>query len=791
MTLTQKRNNTLPLIPLRDLVVFPGVIATLFVGRDASRQALSNAGKQQRIALALQRDPQMTSPSSLGDLYNIGVSAKIIQTLSLPDGVIKILVEGIKRVKITELEESVDGFLQAKIRTHNYASFTDQSSIAFRSVLLDELKHFDSLSKKLPSQLMESLYDLEDPHLLLDTVISHCGFDLHITQDFLEKTKLEERYESFLMILQNELTRLSLEEKIKDRIKQHVNKSQREYYLQEQLKAIQKEMGAGGPDDDAEKFLSQAKEKQLPKHVLERIEAEVAKLRSMNPMTAEASVLRGYIEWVLSLPWSQQDTAEIDLDNSAKILDKRHHGLTKIKMRILEYLALHKRVERPKGQILCFVGPPGVGKTSLCKSIAEATQRPFVRCALGGVHDEGEIRGHRKTYVGSMPGKILQSMRKAKALNPVFLLDEIDKVGRDWRGDPSSALLEVLDSEQNSTFADHYIELDYDLSRVFFIATANSLDIAPPLLDRMEIINLEGYTEEEKVEIAHSHLLPKVLNENGLTTKEFSLDTKILPSIVSGYTREAGVRELTRCLSTIARKSLHRIVSGKTKKCAVNASNLSDFLGVEKFTPDKKKQKELPTGSACGLAWSSVGGSTLFVESAMHTGSGKMTLTGHLGQVMNESAKIALSLARGYAQKHSLNKYLFSEFDFHIHIPDGSIPKDGPSAGITITTSLVSLITQTPVFADLAMTGEVTLKGNVQAIGGLKDKLLAALRYGMSRVIIPAQNTKDLIDMPANIKKKLTIIPVSHMDEVLMHALTQPILDIPPRHESSSTNYAS
>ena len=776
----EKKITLFPLIPLRDLVVFPGTMATLFVGREASRKALLNKDKQQRIVLSLQKDSQRNMPTSLEHIHSVGVIAKVVQTLSLPDGVLKILVEGVKRITITHLEKNPKGFFEAQVRTRNYGRFTPQSASALRNVLLEELKKFDSITKKLPDQLLESLEEIEDPNALLDTVATHCSLDLNSVQHILETNSLEERYELFLRFLQDIQEQASLEEKIKDRIKQHVNKSQREYYLQEQMKAIQKELGQGGaPDDDVQKLMKQAEESNLPEHVFARIKSELNKMRSMNQMTAEASVIRSYVEWLLALPWRHQPTKAINLEDCARVLDEHHHGLEKIKERILEYLAVQSRVDTCKGQILCLVGPPGVGKTSLARSIASAINRPFVRCALGGVHDEGEIRGHRRTYIGSMPGKILQNIRRAKTLNPVFLLDEIDKMGRDWRGDPSSALLEVLDGEQNTSFNDHYVELDYDLSHVFFIATANSLDIPPPLMDRMDIVHLEGYTELEKIAIAKKHLIPKVLRENGVSAKECSIQQSALPPIIQQYTQESGVRQLTRCLTKITRKSLHSITQKKAASYVVKADSITEFLGVPKFLPEDKVSKALTPGTCWGLSWSTSGGSVLNIEAAMHTGKGKIILTGHMGRVMTESARIALSLSQSYAKKHTPNKYLFSECDFHIHVPDGAIPKDGPSAGITMTTALVSLITHTPVHADIAMTGEVSLQGKVFPIGGLKDKLLAAMRAGIKRVLIPERNKKDIVDLPKEITKGLDIIMVSHMDEVLHHALTLPILGTP------------
>lgn len=779
-TTSSSKSAAFPLIPLRDLVVFPGTMATLFVGREASRKALIHKGKQQRIVLSLQKEAQHSLPSTLQHIHTVGVIAKVVQTLSLPDGVLKILVEGVKRVAITKFTKNEKGFFEAHVRTRNYARFTEQTALALRSVLMDEIKRFDNATKKLPDQLLDSLEDIEDPNLLLDTIVTHCGFDLNSIQSILATNDLEERYEIFLRLLQDALARISLEEKIKDRIKQHVNKSQREYYLQEQMKAIQKELGgSGAPDDEVQKLFQQAQKADLPEHVFSRVQNELNKMRTMNQMTAEASVIRSYVEWILALPWKHQTSKAIDLATCAKVLDEQHYGLTKIKERILEYLAVQTRIDTCKGQTLCFVGPPGVGKTSLARSIAVALNRPFIRCALGGVHDEGEIRGHRRTYIGSMPGKILQNIRRAKTLNPVFLLDEVDKMGRDWRGDPSSALLEVLDSEQNTAFNDHYIELDYDLSHVFFVATANSLDIPPALMDRMDIVHLEGYTELEKIAIAKKHLIPKILKENGVLAKECTIQPSALPKIVHQYTQESGVRQLTRSLTKVVRKSLHNITQKKATSYTVKATNIEDFLGVPKFLSDDKASKTLAPGACCGLSWSAAGGNVISIESTMYTGKGKIILTGHMGRVMSESAQIALSLAQCYAKQYRMNKYMFSELNFHVHVPDGAIPKDGPSAGITMTTALVSLITETPVHADIAMTGEVTLQGKVLAIGGLKDKLLAAMRVGIKRVIIPEKNKKDLADLPKEIKSSLKIIMVSHMDEVLRHALAFPVVGMP------------
>jgi len=775
---TKKTQQVYPLIPLRDIVVFPGTLATLFVGREASRKALSHSSAGKKIVLALQKESDLSLPQSLDHIYQVGVIAKVEQTLALPDGVLKILVKGLKRVSLTDLQKSEEGFFEVTVRTRNYARFTEQASSALKRVLLEELKQYDALAKRLPEHMLDSLEEIDNPNLLLDTIATHCGLDLPSVQSILETNDLEERYEALLRLLQEAYTRLSLEERIKDRIKKHVNKSQHEYYLQEQLKAIQKELGSNGGDDEIQKFSQQAEEAKLPPHVLNRVQSELNKMRTMNPMTAEASVIRSYVEWILALPWHHTHTQDINLQYCSKVLDEHHYGLSKVKEHILEYLAVQTRTETCKGQTLCFVGPPGVGKTSLARSIAAAIGRPFVRCALGGVHDEGEIRGHRRTYIGSMPGKILQNMRRANTLSPVFLLDEVDKIGRDWRGDPSSALLEVLDPEQNSAFNDHYVELDYDLSHVLFIATANSLDIPPALMDRMDVIRLEGYTDVEKKRIAVEHLIPKVLADNHVQTSECKINANVLPTIINQYTQEAGVRQLTRSLTKIVRKTLHDITAKKTSSVSVTKSNLTDFLGVPKFSEDDRVPTAQKPGAACGLSWSTTGGGIVPVEAAMYTGKGDIVLTGHMGQVMNESARIALSIAQCYAQSHSIYKHLFSEYDFHIHIPDGAIPKDGPSAGITMTTALISLITQIPVCSDVAMTGEVTLQGNVRTIGGLKDKLLAALRIGIKRVIIPKKNMRDTIDFPEEIMNNLEIIPVSHIDEVLQNALTQPVTSI-------------
>lgn len=774
MTTTKK--SSLPLIPLRDLVLFPGIMGTLFVGRESSKKALSQVGKQQRIALFLQKDSDAATIDQREDLHEYGVVARILKQLLLPDGVTKVLVEGVRRVKIKELSWEEGGYWSASTKSEPYSEVSETISLSLSGLLMRELKHYDNVAKKLPAQLLSLQETPDEPNLMLDTAITQCSLSIEQSQPLLSITDTQQRYEMFLSLLQSDLTRISVEETIKEKIKKHINKNQREYYLQEQMKAIQKELGnTSSPEDEASKFEQQAQKANLPQHVMERVESELKKLRSMNSLAAEASIVRGYVEWILSLPWNSEKTDKISLKKCENVLNQHHHGLTKIKERVLEHLALQERCSSPRGQILCLVGPPGVGKTSLCTSIAEAINRPFVRCALGGVHDEGEIRGHRRTYIGSMPGKILQGMKKAKSVQPVFLLDEIDKMGRDWRGDPSSALLEVLDPEQNSAFNDHYLEVDYDLSKVLFIATANSLNIPAPLLDRLDIIRLEGYTEEEKLFIAKQHLLPKTLKKAEVSSSELSLQQSVIPQIIELYTREAGVRDLTRHLETITRKAVRALNQNPDQKVTVTKASLSKFLGPALF-PKVKKLQALKPGAACGLAWSSTGGSTLYVEALKYAGKGKMILTGHLGKVMNESAQIALSLAKSYAQQHALTKNLFQEFDIHIHIPDGAIPKDGPSAGITMTTAIVSLITKTPVHSDIAMTGEVTLQGHVHAIGGLKDKLLAALRAGMKKVLIPEDNKKDLEDLPKVLLDTLTIVPVKHMDEVLDHALTKPVV---------------
>ncbi len=774
-TILQKRN-MYPTIPLRDLVVFPGIMGTLFVGRDSSKSALSCMGKLSKIALFLQKDSLSTNISSEEDLHEYGVVARVIKQLMLPDGIIKVLVEGERRVKLKDLSWSEESHWTAHIKSEPYSPVDSNIAFSLSSMLLDELKNYDNIAKKVPSQLLSLSPSNDDPNLLLDTTVTQCNLGVEHSQNLLSITNTQERYERCLSIFQSEITRLSVEETIKERIKKHINKNQREYYLQEQLKAIQKELTNGhSPEDELAKLTRQAEEANLPKEVMSRVKSELNKLRSMNSMAAEASIVRSYIEWILALPWNPTPPKPISLDKCQETLNLHHYGLEKVKDRILEHLALQERCSSPKGQILCLMGPPGVGKTSLCASIAEAINRPLVRCALGGVHDEGEIRGHRRTYIGAMPGKVMQGMKKAKSMSPVFLLDEIDKMGHDWRGDPASALLEVLDGEQNTAFNDHYLEVDYDLSRVLFIATANSLNIPAPLLDRLDILNIQGYTEEEKLFIAQKHLIPKVMKNAELSDSELSIQDKVLPHIINEYTREAGVRDLTRHLSTITRKTVLTLAKKAEPNVTVTPKNLSQFLGQPLFQADSRI-KSLPAGSACGLAWSTHGGSTLYVEVLKYAGQGKVTLTGHLGKVMNESAQIAMSLARSYAPRHALTKNLFQEHDFHIHIPDGAIPKDGPSAGITMTAAIVSLITNTPIHADIAMTGEVTLQGNVHAIGGLKDKLLAALRIGIKKVLIPEANNKDIADLPKNVRDNLKIIKVSHMDDVLLHALTKPVL---------------
>ncbi len=760
----------LPLLPLRDVVVFPHMVIPLFVGRPKSIKALESAMEVGKgILLVAQKSAAKDEPD-VDDLYAIGCIANILQMLKLPDGTIKVLVEGVRRAHIDAVEDQRQLFT-ARV-TPVAAPAVDENEVeAMRRAIVAQFEQYVKLNKKIPPEILTSLAGIDEPGRLADTIAAHLPLKLEQKQDVLEMFDTGERLEKLLSQIETELDILQVEKRIRGRVKRQMEKSQREYYLNEQVKAIQKELGEGEEGADLEEMDKKIKASGMPKDALAKALAELKKLRLMSPMSAEATVVRNYIEILLGLPWKKRSRVSKDLAEAEKVLDKDHYGLERVKERILEYLAVQQRVDKVKAPILCLVGPPGVGKTSLGQSIAKATNRKFVRMALGGVRDEAEIRGHRRTYIGSMPGKILQNMTRVGVKNPLFLLDEVDKLGMDFRGDPSAALLEVLDPEQNHTFQDHYVEVDFDLSDVMFVATANTLNIPPALLDRMEVIRLSGYTEDEKVNIALRYLLPKQMKNNGLKRDELSVTEEALCDICRYYTREAGVRGMEREISKICRKVVKALVLRKrSSKIIVNAKNLDKYLGVRKYSFGiAEKQNQI--GQVTGLAWTEVGGELLTVESAVLPGKGKVMTTGKLGEVMQESIQAALSVVRKRASALGIEGDFYQKSDIHIHLPEGAIPKDGPSAGIAIATALVSVLSGIPVRCDIAMTGEITLRGEVLAIGGLKEKLLAAVRGGIRTALIPEENVKDLADIPDNIKNALEIIPVKWIDRVLELAL--------------------
>ncbi|PHV12145.1 endopeptidase La [Chitinimonas sp. BJB300] len=765
----------LPLLPLRDVVVFPYMVIPLFVGRPKSIRALETAmeaGKQ--ILLLAQKNAAKDEPSA-GDMYDIGTVATILQMLKLPDGTVKVLVEGTQRALVDEIQEH-EGFFTATAHPVPMDAAEDTETEAMRRALLGQFDQFVKLNKKIPPEVLTSLAGIERAGRLADTIAAHLPLKLEQKQDILEMFNVGERLEHLLKQLEAELDILQVEKRIRGRVKRQMEKSQREYYLNEQVKAIQKELGENEEGAELDELEKKLKSAGLPKEAKVKAEAELKKLKMMSPMSAEATVVRNYIDTLIGLPWKKKTKISQDLAGADLVLEEDHYGLEKVKERIVEYLAVQQRVDKLKAPILCLVGPPGVGKTSLGQSIARATNRKFIRMALGGVRDEAEIRGHRRTYIGSMPGKILQSMTKAGVKNPLFLLDEVDKMGQDFRGDPSSALLEVLDPEQNQNFVDHYIEVEYDLSDVMFVATANSLNIPAPLLDRMEIIRLAGYTEDEKVNIAQKYLVPKQMKANGLKENELVIQETALRDIVRFYTREAGVRSLDREVAKICRKVVKALLLKPTeKKVTVSAKNLEKYLSVHKYTYGLAEESN-QIGQVTGLAWTEVGGELLTIEAVSLPGKGKMITTGKLGEVMQESIQAALSVVRSRAASLGVDIDFYQKHDIHIHLPEGATPKDGPSAGIAITTAMVSILTGIPVRADVAMTGEITLRGEVLPIGGLKEKLLAAHRGGIKHVLIPDGNMKDLVEIPDNIKQKLEIHPVKWIDQVLTLALErQPV----------------
>ena len=764
-------NASYPVLPLRDIVVFPHMIVPLFVGRDKSVRALEEVmADDKQILLSSQMDPSEDDPESDG-IYKAGVLANVLQLLKLPDGTVKVLVEGQARVRITEYLEN-DSFFEARAEYLTEMPGDVATTEALLRTVGDEFERYAKVKKNIPEEALAAVGESTEPAKLADLVASHLGIEVEQKQDLLETLSISERLEKVYGLMQGEMSVLQVEKKIKTRVKTQMERTQREYYLNEQMKAIQQELGDGEDGkNEIEELESKIAETKLSKEAREKVDAEVKKLKNMSPMSAEATVVRNYLDWILGVPWGVKSRVKKDLSRAEKILDDDHYGLDKVKERIVEYLAVQQRSTKIKGPIMCLVGPPGVGKTSLGKSVAKATGREFIRISLGGVRDESEIRGHRRTYIGSMPGKIIQALKKAKTTNPLILLDEIDKMGQDFRGDPASAMLEVLDPEQNGTFVDHYLEVEYDLSNVMFLTTSNSYNMPGPLLDRMEIIPLAGYTEDEKREIAKQHLVAKQVKNHGLKKGEFELQEDALTSIIRHYTREAGVRNLEREIAKTARKSLTKIIKKEAESVTVSADNLDEFLGVPKYRYGLA-EKEDQIGVVTGLAYTSVGGELLQIEALNLPGKGRMKTTGKLGDVMKESIDAASSYVRSISPKIGVKPTKFDKIDIHVHVPDGATPKDGPSAGLAMVTSIVSVLTGIPVRKDIAMTGEVSLRGNAMPIGGLKEKLLAALRGGIKTVLIPEENEKDLPDIPDNVKAGLEIIPVSHVSEVLKHALT-------------------
>ena len=768
---------TYPVLPLRDIVVFPGMIVPLFVGREKSVKALEEVMKDDKqILLIAQKNASQDDPGP-DDIYTIGTLGTVLQLLKLPDDTVKVLVEGGRRVKIVGYTGKSEFFEANAIDMEEAPTDAAELQAAARTVV-SEFENYVKLNKKVPPEVVVSINKIEEPAKLADTISAHLALKVAEKQQLLELDSVSKRLERILGLMEGEIGVLQVEKKIRNRVKRQMEKTQREYYLNEQMKAIQKELGEteDGRDEISE-MEKRIKKTRLSKEAREKANAELKKLRTMSPMSAEATVVRNYLEWLLSIPWRKPTKIIKDLKYAEDILNADHHGLEKVKERILEYLAVQQRVDKMKGPILCLVGPPGVGKTSLGKSIAKATGRNFVRMSLGGVRDEAEIRGHRRTYIGSLPGKVLQSMKKAKSSNPLFLLDEIDKLGADFRGDPSSALLEVLDPEQNSTFNDHYLEVDYDLSNVMFITTANSLRMAQPLMDRMEIIRLAGYTEDEKVAIARKHLIVKQIEANGLKEGELDIGDDAVRDLVRYYTREAGVRNLEREIANLARKATKEILMKGTAKVKVRAKNLDKYAGVRRFRFGEAELEDL-VGITTGLAWTEVGGELLQVEAVLVPGRGRVTVTGKLGDVMQESVQAANAYVRSRANSFGIKPVMFEKRDIHVHVPEGATPKDGPSAGVAMITSIVSALTGVAVRKEVAMTGEISLRGRVMPIGGLKEKLLAALRGGLKTVLIPKENERDLPEIPDNVKKGLEIVPVSTVDEVLARALVKPLVAI-------------
>ncbi|MBW4035217.1 MAG: endopeptidase La [Proteobacteria bacterium] len=762
----------LSVLPLRDIVVFPHMIVPLFVGREKSVRALEGVMKEDKqILLVAQRNAQQDDPAA-SDIYDVGTVSTVLQLLKLPDGTVKVLVEGVRRARITGYNE-IDSHFEVLAETLDDIVDHSKETEGLARGVVTQFEQYIKLNKKIAPEVLVSINQIDDSSKLADTIASHLGLKISDKQELLETASVAERLERVFAHMEAEIGVLQVEKRIRNRVKRQMEKTQREYYLNEQLKAIQKELGEGeeGKDETAE-LEEKIKTLKLTKEAREKATAELKKLKTMSPMSAEATVVRNYLDWLLGIPWKKRAKIKNDVIEAERVLDGDHYGLEKVKERIIEYLAVQSRSPKLRGPILCLVGPPGVGKTSLGKSIAKATGRNFVRMSLGGMRDEAEIRGHRRTYIGSMPGKVIQGMKKAKTSNPLFLLDEIDKLGADWRGDPTSALLEVLDPEQNATFNDHYLEVDYDLSDVMFVTTANSLRMPQPLLDRMEIIRIPGYTEDEKVEIAKRHLVEKQAEAHGLKQGEWSVSDDAIRELIRTYTREAGVRNLERELANLARKSVKEIVTKKVTKVAVTAKNLEAFAGVPRFRFGETEAEDM-VGVVTGLAWTEVGGEILTIESVLLPGKGNVKQTGKLGDVMQESVSAAISYIRSRSISFGIKPPLFEKRDIHVHVPEGATPKDGPSAGIAMAVSIISALTGVPVRKDIAMTGEITLRGRVLPIGGLKEKLLAALRAGITTVLIPKDNEKDLAEIPDNVKKSLKIIPVSHVDDVIAQALVR------------------
>ena len=762
----------MPVLPLRNIVVYPHMVVPLFVGRDKSITALEEVmDKGQELLFLAQKDADTNDPKK-EDLYEVGTLGKVLQLLKLPDGTVKVLVEGVKRAKVEELIPH-ENFLEAKVEVISEKKIEDKTVIAISRQVISRFEDFVKLNTKVASEVISSLKDISDPSKIADTIASQMTGNVSEKQKLLEVFNLEERLNDILSLIDGELSVLQVEKKIKRRVKNQMEKTQKEYYLNEQMKAIQKELDDDEEGlDDITEIEEKIKNTKLSKEALEKTKNELKKLKQMSPMSAEATVIRNYLDWILDIPWGKKKKVKKDIGTAQKTLDKDHYGLDKVKDRITEYLAVQNRSKKIKGPILCLVGPPGVGKTSLGKSIAAATGREFIRMSLGGVRDESEIRGHRRTYIGSMPGRIVQSLKKVKTTNPLFLLDEIDKLGSDFRGDPASALLEVLDPEQNNAFNDHYLEVDYDLSQVMFVTTANSLDIPQALADRMEIIRIAGYTEDEKLEIAKRHLVEKTKENNGLSDKEWSVSDDAVQSIIRYYSREAGVRGLEREINSLARKAVKDIALNKSDSVNVTSENISDYLGVKKYRYGKTENDDL-VGVVTGLAYTEVGGDILNVEAVMLPGNGKIKATGKLGDVMKESIDAASSFVRSRAVNYGIEPPIFQRKDIHVHVPEGATPKDGPSAGVAMVVAIISVMAEIPIKNDVAMTGEMSLRGRVLPIGGLKEKLLAATRSGIKTVLVPSENERELSEVPENIKKKLDIKLISSIDEALDYALTK------------------